>query len=47
MNISTKFEVNPMSSLSANVQQVFRQTEAVENSMKYDQILIRSEDPWW
>ena len=45
MNISTKFEVNPMSSLSENVWLVLRQSEVDENSTKYDQILIRSEDP--
>ena len=45
MNISTKFEVNPMSSLSGNVWQALRQSEEYENSMKYAQILIRSEDP--
>ena len=34
-----------MSSLSGNVQQVLRQSEEDWNSMTYDQILIRSEDP--
>ena len=45
INISTKFEVNLMSSLSGNVQQVLRQSEEDGNSMTYDQILIRTEDP--
>ena len=45
MYISIKFEVNPISSLSGNVRQVLRQSEENENSMNYDQILIRSEDP--
>ena len=34
-----------MSSLSENVWQVLRQSEENENSIKYDQILIRSGDP--
>ena len=34
-----------MSSLSGNVRQVLRQSEEYENSTKYDQIIIRSEDP--
>ena len=42
MNISTKFEANPISSLSGNV---LRQSEEYENPMKCDHILIRSEDP--
>ena len=45
MNISPKFEVNQRNSLSGNVRQVLRQSEEDENSMKYDQILIRSGDP--
>ena len=38
MNISTQFEVNPISSWSGNVWQVLRKSEKNENSMKYDQI---------
>ena len=34
-----------MSSLSGNVRQVLRQSEEDEKSTKYDQILIRYEDP--
>ena len=45
MNISTKFQVNPMSSSYGNMRQVLRQSEENENSTKCDQILIRSGDP--
>ena len=44
MDISTKFEVNPIN-MAGNVRQVLRQSDDEENSMKYDQIIIRSEDP--
>ena len=37
MNNFKKFEVNPMSSLSGNVQQVLRQSQEDGNSTKYDQ----------
>ena len=45
MNIYTKVQVNPTSSLSGNVRQVLSQSEQGENSTKYEQILKRSEDP--